>query len=60
MMWIIRGFVVATAIIFWINYLLDRFPPTCSPGFVTVGVPSKYLCVAGHPFREDKFYVERH
>lgn len=56
---ILAAFLIFTAAFFWLDYLLNSTPPQCSVGFVSVGVPNKYICVVGHPYREDTNYPKR-
>lgn len=51
---ILKGFLVTTALFFWADHLLNRWPPPCKDGFVGIGVPHEYLCVFGHTLHEDR------
>lgn len=49
-----KAFLFVTALIFWVDFVLDQYPPQrCSEGFISIGAADRYLCVVGHDLRDD-------
>ena len=55
---VLKWFLIATAAVFWGDHFLNRFAPACSPGFISIGVPDRYVCVSGHWLRDDPRWAE--
>lgn len=53
----LKIWLILTAVFFWVNFFLDDFAPQkCSPGFISIGTPSRYACLSGHWLHDDPEY----